>query len=144
MINCMCLNCIFKWILVYIYLTVKSSPHFELWTYLLCKLSSEVYMLSMYSTPVIADCACKKMDRIQSPFLRGLFSGPDSKIEMTFHIHQKLSIVCQIVTSVYFSSVAQLCLTLWDPKDCSMPGLPVHHQLLEFAQTHVHWVGNAV
>ena len=32
--------------------------------------------------------------------------------------------------------------SLW-PMDCSMPGLPVHHQLLEFTQTHVHWVGNA-
>ena len=37
-----------------------------------------------------------------------------------------------------FSSVAQLCPTLCDPMDCSMPGLPVHHQLPEFAQTHVH------
>ena len=39
-----------------------------------------------------------------------------------------------------FSSVAQSCLTLWDPMDCSMPGFPVHHQLLELTQTHVHWV----
>ena len=43
-----------------------------------------------------------------------------------------------------FSSVAQLCPTLWDPMNCSMPGLPVHHQLLEFTQTHVHWVGDAI
>ena len=42
------------------------------------------------------------------------------------------------------SSVTQSCLTLWDPTDCSMPGLPVHHQLLEFTQTHVHWVGDAI
>ena len=42
------------------------------------------------------------------------------------------------------SSVAQLCLTLCHPMDCSMPGLPVHHQLLELAQTHVHWVGEAI
>ena len=42
-----------------------------------------------------------------------------------------------------FSSVAQLCPTLCDPMDCSMPGLPVHHQLLEFTQTHVHRVGDA-
>ena len=40
--------------------------------------------------------------------------------------------------SVQFSSVAQLCLTLCDPMDCSMPGLPIYHQLLEFTQTHVH------
>ena len=39
-----------------------------------------------------------------------------------------------------FSSVAQSCLTLCDPMDCSMPGFPVHHQLPEHIQTHVHWV----
>ena len=37
-----------------------------------------------------------------------------------------------------FSSVAQSCQTLWDPMDCSTPGLPVHHQLPEFIQTHVY------
>ena len=46
--------------------------------------------------------------------------------------------------SVQFSSVAQLCPTLCDPIDCSMPGFPVHHQLPEFTQTHVHWVGDAI
>ena len=46
-------------------------------------------------------------------------------------------ILCQ------FSSVAQSCSTLCDPMNCSTPGLPVHHQLLEFTQTHVHWVGDA-
>ena len=40
--------------------------------------------------------------------------------------------------SVWFSSVAQSCLTLCDPMDCSTPGLPVHWQLLEFIQTRVH------
>ena len=43
-----------------------------------------------------------------------------------------------------FSSVAQSCLTLCDPMNCSMPGLPVHHQLPEFTQTHVHWVSDAI
>ena len=46
--------------------------------------------------------------------------------------------------SVHFSSVAQPCPTLCNPMDCSMPGFPVHHQLLEFAQTHIHWVGDAI
>ena len=40
-------------------------------------------------------------------------------------------------SSVQFSSVAQLCLTLCNPMDCSTPGLPVHHQLPELTQTHV-------
>ena len=39
--------------------------------------------------------------------------------------------------------VAHSCLTLCDPMDCSTPGLTVHHQLPELAQTHVHWVGDA-
>ena len=43
-----------------------------------------------------------------------------------------------------FSSVNQSCLTLCDPMDCSTPDLPVHHQLLEFTQTHIHWVGDAI
>ena len=41
-------------------------------------------------------------------------------------------------SSVQFSSVAHPCPTLCDPMDCSTPGLPVHHQLQEFTQTHVH------
>ena len=45
---------------------------------------------------------------------------------------------------VQFSSVAQSCLTLCDPMDCSTPGFPVHHQLPELAQAHVHGVGNAI
>ena len=43
-----------------------------------------------------------------------------------------------------FSLVAQSCLTHCDPMNCSMPGLPVHYQLLEFTQTHVHRVGDAI
>ena len=42
------------------------------------------------------------------------------------------------------SSVAQSCSTLCDPMNCSTPGLPVHHQLLEFTQTHVHQVCDAI
>ena len=48
------------------------------------------------------------------------------------------------LSSVQFSSVAQLCLTLCDPIDCNSPGLPVHHQLPELAQTHVYRVGDAI
>ena len=45
---------------------------------------------------------------------------------------------------IQFSLVAQSCPTLCDPMDCSMPGLPVHHQLPEFTQTHVRWVSDAI
>ena len=46
--------------------------------------------------------------------------------------------------SVQFSSVAQSCPTLCNPMNHSMPGLPVHHQLPEFTQIHVHWVSDAI
>ena len=49
-----------------------------------------------------------------------------------------------VVFSVQFSSVAQSCLNLCDPVNHSTPGLPVHHQLQEFTQTHVHRVGDAI
>ena len=47
-------------------------------------------------------------------------------------------------STVQFSSVAQSCPTLCDPMNRSTPGLPVHHQLPEFTQTHVHHVGDAI
>ena len=47
-------------------------------------------------------------------------------------------------SSVQFSSVAQSCPTLCNPVNCSTPGLPVHHQLSEFTQAHVHQVGDAI
>ena len=47
-------------------------------------------------------------------------------------------------TSVQFSSVAQSCPTLCNPMNLSTPGLPVHHQLPEFTQTHVHRVSDAI
>ena len=46
--------------------------------------------------------------------------------------------------NLLLSSVAQPCLTLCNPVDCSMPGLPVHHQLSELVEIHVHWVSDAI
>ena len=61
-------------------------------------------------------------------------------IELTVPVYQNL------YSGVFsqFSSVAQSCLTLCLPMDCSMPGLPVHYQLPEFTQTHVHRVRDAI
>ena len=58
-------------------------------------------------------------------------------------IPPSLLFFCKI-QSVQFSSVTQSCPTLCNPMDCNMPGLPVHHQLLEFIQTHVHRVSEAI
>ena len=57
--------------------------------------------------------------------------------------NQKLSRWAKI-KRIQFSSFAQSCLTLCDLMDCSMPGLPVHHRPLEFTQTHVHRVCDAI
>ena len=71
--------------------------------------------------------------------------------ELRFHnplcetkIRRILSISCQLYTEVQFSSVAQSYPTLCNPMNCSMPGLPVQHQLLELTQIHFHRVGDGV
>ena len=64
-----------------------------------------------------------------------MISFSDSSVADAFCVHEP---------SVQFNSVAKSCLTLCDPMACSTPGLPVHHQLLEFTQTHVLWVGDAM
>ena len=55
-----------------------------------------------------------------------------------------ISSMNMMITGIQFSSVTQSCPTLCDPMNRSTPGLPVHYQLLEFTQTHVHWVGDAI
>ena len=50
----------------------------------------------------------------------------------------------KVFHNVCSCSVAQSCLTLWDPMNCSTPGFPVLHYLQEFAQTHVDWVSDAI
>ena len=67
--------------------------------------------------------------------------------EYGFKLHfsyYETSLISFNMFSVQFSSVAQSCPTLCDPMDCSRSGLPVHYQLPEFTQTHVHWVGDAI
>ena len=53
-------------------------------------------------------------------------------------------ILCRPFSSVEFSSVSQSCLTLCNLMDCCMPGFPVHHQLQDPTQTHVHCIGDAI
>ena len=62
-----------------------------------------------------------------------------------YHGSYLFGIMLQLVTCISSAqSLAQLCLTLCDPVNHSTPGLLVHHQLLEFTQTHVHRVGDAI
>ena len=61
-----------------------------------------------------------------------------------FTIRSSLTVDFYFLNRIQFSSVTQLCLTLCNPMDCSVPGLPVHHQLPVFTQTHVHRVSDAI
>ena len=62
-------------------------------------------------------------------------TGP---LEMYLLSGGNMSLVEPPKAPVQFSSVTQSCPTLCDPMDCSTPGFPIHHQLLELVQTHVH------
>ena len=64
--------------------------------------------------------------------------------QLPFTTTEIATIPCYSISSVQFSSDAQSCLTLCYPMNRSTPGLPVHHQLPEFTQTHVHRVRDAI
>ena len=66
------------------------------------------------------------------------------KLWSTWYLILGNCLINNVKHSVQFSSVTQSCLTLCDPMILSTPGLLVHHQLLEFTQTHVHWVSDAI
>ena len=92
------------------------------------------------------------MEVIEAPDVLFLSFGTQRVAKMLiflFEIHitllQKITISKgKILYCTQFSSVAQSCPTLCNPMDCSTPGLPVQCQLLEFTQTYVHWVGDAI
>ena len=73
---------------------------------------------------------------VSSGFLHLVHSHPKP------HAHKYFQLIVGWI--IQFSSATQSCPTLCDPIDCSTPGLPVHHQLLEFTQTHAHWVSDAI
>ena len=64
------------------------------------------------------------------------------KIQISGHL--VYTILVLLLHSIQFSSVAQSCLTLCDPMNCSTPGLPIHHQLPGSTQTHVHRISGAI
>ena len=81
--------------------------------------------------------------------LNGRYQVPSALYESGYLIHSLCiclgkTLLCVKIRSVQFSSVAQSCPTLCDPMNRSTPGLPVHHQLPEFTQTHVHRVRDAI
>ena len=80
---------------------------------------------------------------LRLPF-QGWFALAGLCIGSLWNSFKKLHTDSGDISSVQFSSVAQSCLTLCDPMNRSTPGLPVHHQLLECTQTHIHRVSDAI
>ena len=74
-------------------------------------------------------------------YKKNFFKSPPliGALLLSFAFHEYLNVL-----ECCCCSVTKWCLTLSNPMDCSMPGLPVHHQLPEFIQTHVHWTGDAI
>ena len=75
------------------------------------------------------------------------FASPPEFLAIICWVHcfwPSFSLFMYIIFKYQFSSVAQSCLTLCDPMNRSTPGLPVHHQLPEFTETHVHPVSDAI
>ena len=72
------------------------------------------------------------------------YPSAGKKVNKDHFVLRKKKSLTPCFSSDQIRSVAQSCPTLWDPVICSTPGLPVHHQLLEFTQTHIHWVSDCI
>ena len=88
-----------------------------------------IFALFFFLILILICGSCKKPDPSQLRIIQ--------EILLPSHLERE-------VASFQFSSVAQSCPPLCNPMNLSMPGLPVHHQLPEFTQTHVHQVGDAI
>ena len=77
--------------------------------------------------------------------LSSVVSDKNSVVILVYSFFLIFLIFCLLLILNNFScSFAQLCLTLCDPMDCSIPDFPVLHHLLEFAKNHIHWVSDAI
>ena len=142
--------------MIWLYCGWNSSVLYQL-KYLLFqfwKILNNIFSGSSVSTQFLLELSLASLSHIFSAllvsslsYLPGLFTLHIVRYFylyfVVYSIFFSCSILCLFVPLVWFNSIAHSCLTLCDPTDCSMPGFPVHHQLLELAQTHVHWVGDA-
>ena len=95
-----------------------------------CLLPSVAHCQGEYQGSLSSCVSCLSSTQNVSPWWGGLLDPEVCNTMLVFPAHP--------VPGTEFSSVAQSCPTLCDPMNCSSPGLPVHHQLPEFTQTHVH------
>ena len=93
------------------------------------------FILPFFSNFIVSSSTFEFFIHFEIIFMYGWGSGQS---------HLFIYVYIYLGFTVQFSSVAQLCPTPCSPMNCSTPGLPVHHQLPEFTQTHVHQVGDAM
>ena len=115
-----------------------------------CSSTGLVPLASLYNS-LSRSMGCVSHDLSSHPFSPSLFC---SELHVSHVVHWEWQCFINTTSYIYplyelvwqfsLSSVAQLCPTLCDSMKRSMPGLPVHHQLLESTQTHVHRVGDAI
>ena len=91
-----------------------------------------------HSSPDFSSCKTETLSPLNN---NSAFPSPRA---LATTILVSVSDLISLITSVQFSSVAQSCLNLCDPVDCSTPGFHGHHQLPDLTQTHVHRVGDAI
>ena len=116
-----------------------SETSFQIHTYLFI-LNYCIILYSINLSQFIQQFFIVQMVRLSSCFLTA------SDVSNPCHFEEKhlVFINWHLPVQQQISLVAQSCLTLCDPMDCSTPGLPVHHRLPEFTQTHVHRVSDAI
>ena len=86
----------------------------------------------------------QQLGRNEERFSSSVFRGNIALVWPSGHQNCETIDCCCFQPPVHFCSVAQSCPTLCNPMDCSTPGFPVHHQLPELTQTHVHRVGDTI
>ena len=119
---------------IHAYTKTKRPVHFS-WYVIIKDLSSSAALVLVSNKTKYNTSSCTsswKIYHAEPNIIAFLSAMVDSPTRIVYH------------SSVQFSSVTQLCPTLWDSVNCCTPRLPVHHQLPEFTQTHVHCVGGAI
>ena len=107
------------------------------------RFSWQVYWGGLPFPPPV-DHVLSELSTMSRPSWVALPSMAHSFIELHEPLHHDKAVIVKGIGYTPTSSVAQLSLTLCDTMDCSTPGLPVHHQLPEFTQAHVLWVGDTI
>ena len=122
---------------------MQSSTSWETLGWMKHKLESRLLgEISITSDMQMTPPIWQKVKRTEEPLDESEKGG--WKAGLKFNIHKTKTMASGPIRSDQIRSVAQSCPTLWDPMNRSTPGLPVHHQLPEFTQTHVYQVGDAI